>query len=59
MLYYMEYMIWNTLYLKAPKSKNEWKKIENNFEKRWNFHNCLSAIDGKHTGSSTCWIDVL
>ena len=55
----MEDMIWNTLYLKAPKSKSEWKKIENNFEKRWNFHNCLSAIDGKHTGSSTCWIDVL
>ena len=45
-------VIWDTLflkgYLKAPTSKNQWKKIAKDFEKRWNFDNCFGAIDGKH-----------
>ena len=44
-------IIWDTLflkgYLKAPISKNEWKKIANDFEKRRNFHNCLGDTDRK------------
>ena len=30
-----------TGHLKALTSKNKWKKIANDFDRRWNFHNCL------------------
>ena len=43
--------IWNVLkkdYLKAPSSTNEWVEIANGFYDKWNFPNCLGAIDGKH-----------
>ena len=44
--------IWDALteqgYLKIPENKEEWKKIADDFEKRWNFPNCLGSIDGKH-----------
>lgn len=29
-------------------SEHEWKNIQNDFYHRWNFSNCLGAIDGKH-----------
>ena len=45
-------VIWNVLkdkgFLKVPGNQNDWTKIADEFEKRWNFPNCLGAIDGKH-----------
>ncbi|XP_047132525.1 putative nuclease HARBI1 [Hydra vulgaris] len=44
--------IWTILlskeYISYPKSENEWKFIANEFERKWNFSNCIGAIDGKH-----------
>jgi len=34
--------------LKCPKTVEEWKEVAKNFSSRWNYHNCLGAIDGKH-----------
>ena len=32
-----------------PKPKKEdWQRIERGFHQRWNFPNCLGAVDGKH-----------
>ena len=36
------------VYLKSPSSPSEWKEIATEFERRWNFPNCLGTIDGKH-----------
>lgn len=35
------------LVLPVPKSK-DWEESENNFRRKWNFPNCVGAIDGKH-----------
>ncbi len=32
----------------APTTEAEWLQIAYLFSPRWNFHNCLDAIDGKH-----------
>ncbi|XP_050517397.1 uncharacterized protein LOC126892027 [Diabrotica virgifera virgifera] len=34
--------------VKVPTTSDEWKKISDLFEERWNFPNCVGAIDGKH-----------
>ena len=42
--------IWDALaptYLPEPK-KEDWKNIAAGFYQRWNFPNCLGALDGKH-----------
>lgn len=31
-----------------PNSEEEWRATSNDFGKRWNFPNCIGAIDGKH-----------
>ena len=45
-------VIWTELfkagYLKVPSSEDEWRKIAEEFEEKWNFPNCVGAIDGKH-----------
>ena len=39
--------------LKCPSTPEEWKEVANNFSRRWNFHNVIGAIDGKH-GAIRC-----
>ena len=34
--------------LKYPKDLQEWREIVKDFENKWNFSNCLGAVDGKH-----------
>ena len=45
-------VIWVVLlkegFLDPPKTTSDWKKIADDFENKWNFPNCLGAIDGKH-----------
>lgn len=45
-------VIWNVMnensHLKVPTTKEEWNEIADKFEMRWNFPNCVEAIDGKH-----------
>lgn len=36
------------MYLQTPTTHKEWKDVANKFFTRWNFPNCLGAIDGKH-----------
>ena len=43
-------VIWDKLqseHMAEPK-QNDWKKIEHKFYRKWNFPNCLGALDGKH-----------
>lgn len=44
-------VLWNTLspiYLKSPNTEQEWKDISEGFWNKWNFPNCIGALDGKH-----------
>ena len=36
------------IYLKVPSSREEWLTVAKKFESRWQFPNCIGAIDGKH-----------
>ena len=35
-------------FLRVPTTAVEWKAISKDFEEKWNFPNCIGAIDGKH-----------
>ena len=35
-------------YLKVPETNEEWLDVAARFEEKWNYPNCLGAIDGKH-----------
>ena len=45
-------VIWKVLldngYLKSPTCEEEWLTIATEFERKWNYPNCVGAIDGKH-----------
>lgn len=44
--------IWEALesrgFLNVPDTSTKWKSIAKEFEEKWNFPQCLGAIDGKH-----------
>ncbi|KAK3788233.1 hypothetical protein RRG08_029029 [Elysia crispata] len=46
------YQVLAPQYLKFPTTEAEWKEIAKNFEERWQFPNCLGAVDGKHVAIS-------
>ena len=35
-------------FIKIPSTSENWLKISETFQSRWNFTNCLRAINGKH-----------
>ena len=35
-------------YLKVPETNEEWLEVAARYEEKWNYPNCLGAIDGKH-----------
>ena len=42
--------IWSHLqpiFMRCP-AKEDWVRIANEFEQKWNFPNCVGAVDGKH-----------
>ncbi|XP_068212666.1 putative nuclease HARBI1 [Palaemon carinicauda] len=34
--------------LRCPKTEEEWKEAAARFSSRWNYHNCVGAVDDKH-----------
>lgn len=38
----------NIKLFQVPNSREEWKQIAQDFERKWNFPHCLGAVDGKH-----------
>ena len=35
-------------FLSLPQSESDWRSVATDFEEKWNFPNCIGAIDGKH-----------
>ncbi|VEN37661.1 unnamed protein product, partial [Callosobruchus maculatus] len=42
------YQVLKKDYFKFPGTVEQWKHIAKAFEEKWNFPNCLGAVDGKH-----------
>ncbi len=36
------------VYIKLPKNAEEWKKVAQSFQERWNMPHAIGALDGKH-----------
>ena len=36
------------MFLQIPDNEVEWRKISEEFSVKWNFYNCIGAMDGKH-----------
>ena len=36
------------LYFQVPNTPEKWAHIAKEFENRWNFPQCIGALDGKH-----------
>ena len=36
------------MFFKVPSAEKEWEDIANAFMEKWNFCNCIGALDGKH-----------
>ena len=36
------------VFFQFPHTEEEWKAVAKGFQDRWNFPNCLGALDGKH-----------
>ena len=34
--------------IQVPASEDEWRKVANEFQSKWNYAGCIGAIDGKH-----------
>ncbi|MCK5872965.1 MAG: transposase family protein [Methylococcales bacterium] len=34
--------------IRTPTTPDEWRQVAETFSTRWQFHNCLGALDGKH-----------
>ena len=34
--------------LHCPETEKKWKEVAAGLTSRWNYHNCLGAVDGKH-----------
>ncbi|KAK6172139.1 hypothetical protein SNE40_015867 [Patella caerulea] len=35
-------------YVKVPNTEEEWRQIQDDFMSKWQFPNCIGALDGKH-----------
>ena len=45
-------VLWNVLlaekFVSYPENQEQWEAVALEFERKWNFHHCIGAIDGKH-----------
>ncbi|XP_018332402.1 protein ALP1-like [Agrilus planipennis] len=44
----MNLKVKSQIFFQCPANEEEWKRIAQNFEVKWNFPHCVGAIDGKH-----------